>query len=231
MTHSQEMKVPTDFASPEDWRTYVRQTVPPEDINFALAMGRTRLFFRFYEVRKQPFPEAFRCELERIDQISDPERTKALAALNDKIFVDMTRFLFEAAPKTTPSPAQDESIAPATPCFIAKTLISYLGKNNLYFAIWAVYREQEERGDEVLPWKEHVQNEIGADAGSEVEFTLLMGQMGKLLHSFRDHDLPLPPFHYERISVLHHLSGAERNLQARALVQGLVEVMPSCGSA
>jgi hypothetical protein len=55
--------------------------------------------------------------------------------------------------------------------------------------------------------------------------------LGKFLALFRDRNLALPPLYFERISFLHHLRGPERNLQARAVVQGLLEVIASCASA
>ena len=51
MTNMQTLKLPTDFSDPKEWRAYVRATVPPEDVEFTLAYGRTALFLRFYEVR------------------------------------------------------------------------------------------------------------------------------------------------------------------------------------
>ena len=52
-----------------------------------------------------------------------------------------------------------------------------------------------------------------------------------MLVLFRDRNLALPPLSFERIAFLHHLRGPERNLQARAVVQGLLEVIASCASA
>jgi len=46
-----------------------------------------------------------------------------------------------------------------------------------------------------------------------------------LLTHYRDNNLPLPPLAYERIWFLNWLRGPERNLQARAVVQGLIEAI------
>jgi len=59
----------------------------------------------------------------------------------------------------------------------------------------------------------------------------LMGQLGKILVILRDRNLVLPTLHLERIQFLHHLRGPERNQQARAIVQSLLEVITPCASA
>jgi hypothetical protein len=58
-----------------------------------------------------------------------------------------------------------------------------------------------------------------------------MGQLAKILVIFRDRNLVLPALHLERIQFLHHLHGPERNLQARAIVLSLLEVIAPCASA
>jgi hypothetical protein len=58
-----------------------------------------------------------------------------------------------------------------------------------------------------------------------------MGQLGKIFVIFRNRNLVLPALHHERIRFLHHLRGPERNLQARAIVQDLLEVIAPCASA
>jgi hypothetical protein len=52
-----QLKSPTDFADPKDWRAYIRATVSPEEVDYTLAFGRTMLFIRFYEGRGLSFPE------------------------------------------------------------------------------------------------------------------------------------------------------------------------------
>ena len=93
MTEKHSLKMPTDFSDPKELRAYVRATVPPEDVDFTLAYGRTMLFLRFYKVRGERFPEEFRAELTRIDGLSDPVRTASLVKLNDRILSATTQFL------------------------------------------------------------------------------------------------------------------------------------------
>ena len=33
------LKSPTDFADPKDWRAYIRETVPPDEVDYTLAFG------------------------------------------------------------------------------------------------------------------------------------------------------------------------------------------------
>jgi hypothetical protein len=220
MTDKHSLKLPTEFYDPREWRAYVRATVPPEDVDFALAYGRTALFLRFYEVRGERFPEEFRAELTRIDGLSDPVRTESLVALNERILASMTQLLVN---RTAPS-AFDESRTP-------HELIDNLAQNNPFFVLWAQYSKFVQQQPDALCWEEYVANECKDGVEGEIEFTLLMGDLGKLLAIFRDRYLALPPLYFERIRFLHQLRGPERNLQARSVVQGLLEVIASCASA
>jgi len=58
-----------------------------------------------------------------------------------------------------------------------------------------------------------------------MEFTLRMGELGKLLQRYRDAELALPPRAFYLIWFLHNAKEKERNLQARLLVQQLLEAM------
>jgi hypothetical protein len=220
MTEKHSLKMPTDFSDPKEWRAYVRATVPPEDVDFTLAYGRTMLFLRFYEVRGERFPEEFRAELTRIDGLSDPVRTASLVKLNDRILSATTQFLTTRAA----SSLGNETKAPSE-------LIDNLARNNPCFALWTHYSNFVQQQPDAPCWEEYVANECKDGADGEMEFTLLMGDLGKFLALFRDRNLALPPLYFERISFLHHLRGPERNLQARAVVQGLLEVIASCASA
>jgi len=220
MADKHSLKLPTDFSDPKEWRAYVRATVPPEDVDFTLARGRMALFLRFYEVRGERFPEEFRAELTRIDGLSDPVRIASLVALNDRILAAMTQLLVTPAA----SSAFDEAGTP-------RELLDNLARNNLCFALWAHYSKLIRQRPDAPCWEEYVANECKDGAQGEIEFTLLMGDLGKLLVLFRDRHLALPPLYFERITFLHHLRRAERNLQARAVVQGLLEVIASCASA
>ena len=224
MTEKHSLKMPTDFSDPKEWRAYVRATVPPEDVDFTLAYGRTMLFLRFYKVRGERFPEEFRAELTRIDGLSDPVRTASLVKLNDRILSATTQFLTTRAA----SSLGNETKAPRE---LIDKLLDNLVRNNPRFALWAHYSKLVLQQNEAPCWEEYVANECKDGAEGEIEFTLLMGDLGKLLALFRDRNLLLPPLCFERISFLHHLHGPERNLQARAVVQGLLEVIASCASA
>jgi hypothetical protein len=224
MTDKHSLKLPTDFSDPKEWRAYVRATVPPEDVEFTLAYGRTTLFLRFYEVRGERFPEEFRAELTRINGLGDPERTEFLVSLNDRILASTTQRLVTPAA----SSAFDEG---GTPRQLIDNLLDSLARNSPSFALWAHYSKCVQQQLEPPCWSAYVANECRNGAEGEIEFTLLMGDLGKLLALFRDRSLLLPPLYFERISFLHQLHGPERNLQARAVVQGLLEVIASCASA
>ena len=224
-----QLKSPTDFANPKDWRAYIRETVPPEEVDCTLAFGRTMLFIRFYEVRGLSFPEAFRTELDRIGKLHDPERTALLEALNGRIFAATTQLLL--ATLEVPNFATIANAEATIPCESVADLLDYLGKKNPSFAIWTHYTKQIQLTPNAPTWEEFVEQKFHGADDHEAEFTLLMGQLGKILVIFRDRNLVLPPLHLERIWFLHHLRGPERNLQARAVVHGLMEALQSCASA
>jgi hypothetical protein len=224
MTDTHLLKLPTDFSDPKEWRAYVRATVQPEDVDFTLAYGRTALFLRFYEVRGERFPEEFSAELTRIDGLSDPARTESLVTLNDRILAAMTQLL------VTP-PASSAAGESENPRELIGNLLDNLARKNPGFALWSHYSKSIQHQPEPSCWEDYVANEYKNGAEGEIEFTLLMGDLGKLLALFRNRNLALPPLYFERISFLHRLRGPERNLQARAVVQGLLEVIASCASA
>ena len=224
MTEKHSLKLPSDFSDPKEWRAYVRATVPPEDVDFTLAYGRTALFLRFYEVRGERFPEELRAELTHIGGLSDPARTEFLVALNDRILAAMTQLL------VTP-PASSAAGESENPRELIGNLLDNLARKNPGFALWSHYSKSIQHQPDAPYWEDYVANECKNGAEGEIEFTLLMGDLGKLLALFRDRNLLLPPLCFERISFLHHLHGPERNLQARAVVQGLLEVIASCASA
>ena len=224
MTEKHSLKMPTDFSDPKEWRAYVRATVPTEDVDFTLASGRTALFLRFYEVRGERFPEEFRAELTRIDGLSDPARTESLVTLNDRILAAMTQLLVT-------SPASSAFDEAGTPRELIGNLLDNLARHTPCLALWTHYSKFVQQQPDASCWEDYGANECEDGAESEIEFTLLMGDLGKLLALFRNRNLALPPRYFERISFLHRLRGPERNLQARAVVQGLLEVIASCASA
>jgi hypothetical protein len=228
MREQSGMKSPTEFIDPNEWREYVCRTVPVEDVAYVHAFGRTVLFARFYEIRNQTFPLRFYSELAGIVSLQEPERARSLEELNDRIFADMTRFLAMSIP---PKPADVENMLPIAEGKLIESLLDYLAKENPYFGLWADYIEQVNQRKGSLAWQEFVTNRLTPSAEDEIEFTLLMGQLGDLLRQFRTQNLPLPRHHFSRIWFLHYLRGAERIAQTRALVQDLVEAMQPCASA
>ena len=224
-----QLKLPSDFTDPKEWRAYVRQTVPPEEVDFTLAHGRTALFIRFYEIRSQVLPQEFRTELNRIEGLRDPERTESLVTLNGRIFAAMTQLI--QRPAEAANHKARLNAAPAIPRGSAEDLLDYLAKKNPNYALWSHYTKQVQQGPDAPSWEEFVEKKFDGTDGDEVEFTLLMGQLGKLLLHYRDRNAALPPLYFERIWFLHLLRGAEQNLQARAVVQGLAEAIRSCASA
>jgi len=229
MDRKPQLKSPTDFSHPDEWRQYVRQTVSPEEVGYTLAFGRTIMFARFYEARNQPFPDRFLSEMAAIGQLRDPERTEALEALNDRIFADMTQSLLAAA---RPEVSERVEIAtPVSPCELIDELAAYLTKENPYYALWIRYTSPVSEPNSELAWEEFVAQELGDGTNEEIEFALLVGQLGKLLTYFRHRNLPLPPHFSGRVWFLHYLPGAERNAHARALVQELAEATESCTCA
>jgi hypothetical protein len=223
------LKSPTEFADAKDWRAYIRETVPPDEVDYSLAFGRSTLFIRFYEGRGLSFPDEFRAELNRIEEIREPERTALLEALNGRIFAAITQLLL--GPSETANSATIASAEPTSPRETVENLLDYLVKKNPSFALWVHYTEQIQQTPDAPTWEEFVAKEFNGADGSEAEFTLLMSQLGKILVIFRDRNLVLPTLHLERIQFLHHLRGPERNLQARAIVQSLLEVIAPCASA
>ncbi len=228
MTQKVSLKSPNDFPSNEAWHAYVRHNFPREEVDYVLAWGRTRLFIAFYETPKQPFPERFATELLAIPGLSEPARTATLEGLNNRILADMGEFLFTA---TSPQGDKSESMAPTTPSEIVEELLTHLRAKNPYFAIWAYYTNGIEHSENAPSWEEFAARELGQEAGDEIEFTLRMGELGKLLHRYRDGELVLPPRAFYQIWFLHNVKEKERNLQARVLVQQLLEAMTPCASA
>jgi hypothetical protein len=175
------------------------------------------------------FPVELRAELNRIEEIHEPERTAWLEALNGRIFAAMTQLLLgtsEAASAATVASAE-----PTSPREAVETLLDYLAKKNPSFALWTHYSKQIQQTSDAPTWEEFVAKEFNGADDPEAEFTHLMGQLAKILVIFRDRNLVLLALHLERIQFLHHLRGPERNQQARAIVQDLLEVIAPCASA
>ena len=216
---------PADFPGPTAWRAYVAKTFPLEQQEYALASGRTTMFLRFYEMRGEAFPAQFSAELERLEQLPYPAKTEALQGLNGRIFAHMIQLLSEAAPRGS------GIVIEQTPREMVCELLEYMGRRNPWFARWVRYSAQVGNLNSACTWEEYVRREFDSAAEDEIQFALLMEQMGRILRFFRDRNLMLPDRYFQRIWLVHNFRKAERNSQARALVQGLVEAMESCTSA
>lgn len=221
------MKSPTDFSDPEEWREYVRSTVPRDDIAFALAFGRTILFARFYEVRDQAFPIRFCAELSDLVSFQEPERTHALQALNDRIFADITRLTGGGAAQSIYQTSTD----PVDTRHLIDDLLTFLARENPSFEIWTWYTEPSEKHPDASSQDEYVRESFGTVADEDVEFALLMAQLNKLLRCLKERNLALPPHTFSRSWFLHHVHGTERNVQARAVVQELIGMIEPCAFA
>lgn len=232
MTDEIKMKSPTDFSDPEDWRAYVRASIPAEDVDYVLAFERTQLFLRFYDLREMKPPAEVQPELDRIAMFREPERTESLEAFNDRLLAAATMQLMVG--NNTFNVAADHSDTSIDPRTQIITLIDYLVQTSPCFAFWRQYAKDADHATR-LTWEEFVasmyRNALSKNTKSEAEYALLIGQLGKLLAHYRDENLYLPPLLYERIWFLDRLRGCERNLQARAVVQELIEAMKPCVSA
>jgi hypothetical protein len=202
-------KSPADFSNPDEWRQHVERTVPPEEIAYTLAFGRTILFARFYEARNRALPHRFCADLAELVSLPEPERTCALEALNDRIFADMTRFLCSTAQTEPQSGAGCGDVDSRR---VIDELITVVQSNT-------------------QRWEEFVATSAGATEEGEIEFAVLMAQLGRLLLHFREQNLALPAHTFSRSWFLHCLRGAERNAHARAVVQDLTEALHPCAFA
>jgi hypothetical protein len=221
-------KIPSDFSNHDQWLSYVRDNIPVARQSYALACGRTELFKGFYEVRKQPFPVEFAEELERIGELSDPERTDNLELLNRRILGSLTAFLSdERGPRRVEA---DEDIAESARDEIQR-LLDHLAEKNPYFALWTAHKQGIEGNFDAQRWGDHLSQELGPESERDIAFTRAMVELDKLLLYFRVRNLPLPEYFFGRCWFLHYLRGPERMLQTRALLNALTAEIEACASA
>jgi hypothetical protein len=227
MTERLLTKPPIEFAERSEWADPVQGTSPREDAGYQHALGRTILFARFYEVRNQPFPRKFCAELVTIVALAEPGRTRALEALNRRIFANITQFLFAAVPSEQDRAATDG----VDPELGIDELIAFLLHQNPYFAMWMRYSEHHDRQPGVRSWEAFLAQMHLASPHIDMEFAQLTSQLGQLLHQYRAHRLALPSHLFSRVWFLHYLLGAERIVQTRAVVQELTEAIQPCAFA
>lgn len=221
-------KTPFDFSTHGDWLAYVRDNVPAAGQAYALARGRTELFKSFYKVRKEIFPVEFTMDLERIEMLPDPERTARLEALNDRILVALSELLFKQA---LPKVAQTAPTPSTSPCERVQELLDHLALKNPHFQFWKAHREAHEVAVNSRVLDIDLQSELDSKSEADIAFTLAMRELDQLLLYFRDRNLSLPKYMFERSWFLHLLHEPERMLQTRALLNTLTAEIEACVSA
>lgn len=221
-------RTPSDFRSHDEWLEHVRQEIPLPEQAYALAYGRMELFRGFYRMRGVPFPTQFGEEFERIENLPNPERTVALESLNDIIFRNLTRHLFNC---TRPTISEDDAPLPTAPREQIEELLSHLARKNPYFALWSAYKTGVSNYSVAEEWEEYLLQELGNQSADEIAFTRAMVELDKLLSHFNDENRALPSLAFERIWFLHYLRGRERMAQTRAVLGMLTAGMPACTSA
>jgi hypothetical protein len=221
-------KTLSEFESHDDWMAHVNSEVPVPVQAYARALGRTELFRRFYQLQRLPFPARFAEELERVEALQDSEQTAALEALNDGIFRNLTKQLFDVARSAT---SEDTAQRSTTPQEQIRKLLRHLAHKNPYFAFWIVYKNGINDHAIGENWGRYLVEELGADSADEIAFAQAMSELDKFLILFHDRNQPLPSLAFERIWFLHSLRGPERMAQARAVLGMLTAEMAACTSA
>ena len=218
----------TEFANQEEWTAYVHDCVPVVEREYVLACGRTELFKSFYEVRKHKFPSEYVRDLERIQALSEPARTESLEHLNDRIFASLTELLLHSA-----TPKQIEGAPPAStsPREQVQDLLNHLAEKNPYFALWINYKCQFAESVDAKDWDYFLSKELGPENEDAIIFSKAMADLDKVLCYFRDRNLSLPRYFFERAWFLHYLRGPERMLQTRTLLNTLAMESGECTSA
>lgn len=222
------IKARIDFGDHEQWRAYVRREVPPQEQDYVLALGRTELFRRFYEVRGRAFPAGFRQELKQIERHNDPRRTEALASLNDRIFRSLTGMLFVEA---RPALAQAGAAEGASEGERVEHVLDELCERNPYFALCTEYRQAFGDSVNAAEWDRYLRRKLGRETEDEICFARAMMEMDTLLRYFGDRNLRLPRHFRDRVWFLHYLREPERSVQTRAILSMLATEIEACMSA
>jgi hypothetical protein len=215
-----------EFKDSESWRAYIESDVPPQDRAYVAAFGMTTLYLQFYAVRNLAVPLELDVELHRLQALDEPVRTRALVALNNRIFADMTQLMMQAAPA-------EPSVIPAeTPKQSMQKLICRLEKESPAFAIWRSYKRAQASDSRAPQWTEYVRALVPREENEDAEFILLMGQLGELLCQIQEQNKTVDALLKIRIFAMQReRAGAERNLVARLLVQDLLEAIAPCACA
>ena len=223
-----DTKSPADFANYDEWISYVRENIPAAEQPHALASGRTELFKSFYQVRKRTFPVEFAHQLERLQTLREPERTNELESLNQRIFANLTGFLFN---QVRSKAVVADAVIPASSSIRTQHLLDHLTERNPNFALWTAYKNIMKADFDAQGWEDYLREELGPERSEDVAFTRAMAELDGLLLYFRDRNLPLPKYFFERCCFLHSLRDPERMLQTRSLLNTLVAEIEACASA
>jgi hypothetical protein len=218
----------TDFDNQDEWISYVRDFVPVVEREYVLACGRTELFKSFYEVWRHEFPAEYTQELGRIQPLSEPYRTDSLERLNERIFAGLTELLFQ---KPQPKEFESAALAPVSPKQQVQELLNHLAEKNPYFALWVDYKRGLAEKSDTNDWDIYLWQELGPEDEDDIAFTKAMADLDKLLLYYRDRNVPLPRYFFERAWFLHYLRGPERMLQTRAVLNTLATETGECTSA
>jgi len=217
----------TDFDNQEEWTSYVRDCIPVVEREYVLACGRTELFKSFYEVRRHEFPDEYIQELGRIHTLAEPHRTDSLERLNERIFASLTELLFH---ESQPKRIEAAALAPVSPKEQVQELLNHLAEKNPYFALWVDYKRGLAENSDTNDWDIYLWQELGPEDEDAIAFTKAMADLDRLLLYFRDRNVSLPRYFFERAWFLHYLRGPERMLQTRALLNTLVTETGECTS-
>ena len=176
----------------------------------------------------QEFPAPIATEFERMDDMQEPERTAALETLNKSILANLTQLL---ADQSRPSQSASDPLARRSSREQIQQLRSHLALKNPYFALWTVYKNGERGQLTAVDWHQFLLQQLGTECIEEIEFTLAMAELDKLLTLFHDENRELPILSFERIWFLHPLRGPERMLQTCAVLGMLAAELATCTSA
>ena len=107
------------------------------------------------------FPAPFATELERIDDLHEPERTAALETLNKSILANLTQLLADQSP---PSLSASDPLAPRSSREQIQQLRSHLAQKNPYFTLWTVYKNGERKQLAAEDWHQFLLQQLEPSA-------------------------------------------------------------------
>jgi hypothetical protein len=123
------------------------------------------------------------------------------------------------------------ALTPVSPKEQIQGLLDHLAKKNPYFALWIDYKYELAENSGSKDWEQYLWQQLGPADEDAIAFAKAMSDLDKLLLYFRDRNVPLPRYFFERAWFLHYLRGPERMLQTRALLNTLATETRECTSA